>query len=848
MPEESAILAYAPDLATGLIVRSLSRDWASFLSSDRPILLKCFRQAEASALASLCEESLWNDFELMPALRDELVGDELAELGHKVLRPDGRAIRAIRDRALSEVARLRKSNVNSEAVDALPQESADVSPAEFQQAATSQYVAALTQWLTPTPVPPSLKKRIIDAWYPRFGAAFRKALSGNERFREVTRVTAAEDRRFDELEKQSWRLDEILGKLDKWVQANPGSVRGASGAGAEYPSGAETRGPEPRWFLMGSVCALLGAALLGTAYWLRFGASPSIEALVAKVQARRVAEVSERIVRASAWMGGEPVPRNVFTVSISALQDAKETTNPITPARVDAALLDLQRKELCRSVADGWIFHEEVRERFRLKDAAGRNWWLRSLELLLAAAPTDEEFPASVNQWRLLLPHLAELFETVPNDLSEEPLMQRLVPALSRGLLASRVEPGRRPTLSPDTQEPEALQKRLSVFAEAANARLEEGLKKIESRYGRFSNEMANAHRLLAELSWRSRELKKEQDSWIRAVRVLEKQEPRDVNSIAFCNLRLGISRSLAGDNDRAEEAFAEVLKVIREQHGQTHPEIGRTERKIARMYTDLGQFQLAWQHHERALEALMKAYPVSTPEIAELHEEQAELLVDYGEYKKGIALLKRGIEIWQEIEYATSPHIAHAQGILANAEMLAGEMAEAERNARGRLDLLQREYGVSARPVRDAENDLAMLLLSTGESSKATEVATLLKSRVAIPLDAKFVDDAETALVRCLYARSLAQTNQMAEAVAHFDRGIRVLMTTQPRPSLVVAGCLRDYGQSLLAVGRKPEGLKALEDAEAELSALSRLRPRYLRIATAQIDEIKEQLSKARQ
>jgi hypothetical protein len=50
------------------------------------------------------------------------------------------------------------------------------------------------------------------------------------------------------------------------------------------------------------------------------------------------------------------------------------------------------------------------------------------------------------------------------------------------------------------------------------------------------------------------------------------------------------------------------------------------------------------------------------------------------------------------------------------------------------------------------------------------------------------------------------------------------------------------------LAAGRKPEGLKTLEDAEAELSALSRLRPRYLRIATAQIDEIKEQLNKARQ
>src|SRR4030095_5867918 len=81
MPEESAILAHAPELATALIVRTLSRDWATFPPEDRPLLLKCFQQAESSALVSLCEESLWNDFELMPALRDELLGINLPSWG-----------------------------------------------------------------------------------------------------------------------------------------------------------------------------------------------------------------------------------------------------------------------------------------------------------------------------------------------------------------------------------------------------------------------------------------------------------------------------------------------------------------------------------------------------------------------------------------------------------------------------------------------------------------------------------------------------------------------------------------------------------------------------------------------
>jgi hypothetical protein len=58
----------------------------------------------------------------------------------------------------------------------------------------------------------------------------------------------------------------------------------------------------------------------------------------------------------------------------------------------------------------------------------------------------------------------------------------------------------------------------------------------------------------------------------------------------------------------------------------------------------------------------------------------------------------------------------------------------------------------------------------------------------------------------------------------------------------------LRDYGRALVACDRKPEGIKALKDAEAELSALSRMRPRYLRIATEQIDVIREQLAKVPQ
>ena len=82
--------------------------------------------------------------------------------------------------------------------------------------------------------------------------------------------------------------------------------------------------------------------------------------------------------------------------------------------------------------------------------------------------------------------------------------------------------------------------------------------------------------------------------------------------------------------------------------------------------------------------------------------------------------------------------------------------------------------------------------------------------------------------------------------AQSHFDRGMRVLLNTQPRPSLPVAGCLRDYGQALIGTPRKTDGPKYMNDAEAELSALGRLQPRYLRIASAQIEEIRQRVSKA--
>jgi tetratricopeptide (TPR) repeat protein len=527
------------------------------------------------------------------------------------------------------------------------------------------------------------------------------------------------------------------------------------------------------------------------------------------------------------------------------LQESGAESDSISAMALDAALMDLQRKQLCRAVAGGWVFHEALRDKFRHAGAASRDWWQRALEMLLAAAPDDEERPESVKEWRLLLPHLMALFESAPNDAMTEPPMQSLLSALSKGLLANRIEPGRRPVLPPDSQEPDILHIRISVFVEVATKSFEEGLKKIEAKYGRFSNEMVTAHRLLAELSWRTRELKKEQDSWVRAARALEKQEPRDVPEIAFCDLRLGISRAMAGVHEGAEEAFAEALKVLREQ-GNDHPQVGRMERKIARVYADLGQFQLAWSHHQQALVVLMNAYPVPTPEIAALHEEQGEFAIDYGRFADGLGLLKRGIEVWQKIEYPTSPELARAHGVLSNAEMLAGKLADAEQDARTRRDLLQREYGNAGEGVLDADVDLATILLDAGDSAKAEEAKAMLKSRVSVPLDAAFSDDEETALVRCLYARSLAQSGQAAEAIVQFDRAFRVLVNTQPRPSLVVAGCLRDYGQVLLDTPRRADGRKMLGDAEAELSALSRVRPRYLRIASAQIEDIRRRISKA--
>jgi tetratricopeptide (TPR) repeat protein len=845
MPADSAILAHTPDLATSLIAQTLPTGSPLELAEpDRAQVQKAFRVAEAKALVTLCDETLWNDFGLMPALLDEFRGDELAELGRKVLQPDGQALRQIRNRASSEVARLRSASTNS---DEYPQSDSPL-PAGQTPSISARYVEALVKWAAPTPLPAQLKKRAMEAWHPRFGAAFRRELKGIEALGALvgTAASPADDKRFDELSRQSWRLDEVLGKLDKWVRVNPGGVPGGASSAVRRSVSRDSGLRSIRRFLTAAAIALAIAAVMGAAFWIAFSSSPKIESLVAKVQTGRVTGVSERLARAAAWMDEAPIPDGVFTRRISALLEASAAPGSISAEAVDAALIDLQRKQLCRAVAGGWIFHEAVRNKFRHPDAVSGDWWQRALEMLLAAAPDDEERPESVEQWRQLLPHLIALFELAPNTAAAEPPMQSLLAALSKGLLANRIEPGRRPALSPESHESDALHKRISLFAEAATKYFDEGLNKIEEKYGRFSNEMVTAHRLLAELAWRNRQLKKEQDSWVRATRALEKQEPRDAREIAFCNLRLGISRAVAGSHEGAEEAFADALKVLREQQGNDHPQVGRMERKIARVYADLGQFELAWRHHQQALVVLMKAYPVATPEIAALHEEQGEFGIDYGRYEDGIGLLKRGIEVWQKIEYPTSPELARAHGVLSNAEMLVGNMVEAEQNARTRRDLLQREYGKTDEAVLDAEVDFASILLAMDDAKKAEEAKALLKPRLFVPLDAKFSDDEETALVRCLYARALSQTNQADEAVTQFDRGFRVLENTQTRPSLVVAGCMRDYGQVLLDSPRRSDGRKMLGDAEAELSALSRMHPRYLRVTSAQIEDIRRRISKA--
>lgn len=852
MPAESAILTHAQDLAPLLVERVLSGDgtvsgMSRVAEPDQPRLYRCFRVAEAAALNSVCEESLWNDYGLLPALRDDFQGKELAE-GSKVLRPDGAVIRGIRDRVSAESAILRKADEHNDPH--LPNSgsllSTSIQGVDFQSAAAQKYLEALTQWTAPATLPGHFKKRVLDTWYQRFGAAFRSELRRHDGFRAAADGidSAADDRRFDELNRQSWRLDEVLGKLDKWTQANQGNFQGATDSGGKFS--AQKKGWVRALLVLAGI-GLLATAVWGVALWVALGSSPSVESLIAKIQSRRLDGLSERIARAAAWMDDKPVPRNVFTTAISALQDAKDVTDPLTPAQVDAALLDLQQKHLCRSVADGWTFHEQVRKGRQSADEAGTDWWLRTLELLNSAAPADGESAESVHQWRLLLPHFAALFENVPAKLSDGPEMQRLLSALSKGLLASRIEPGQRPIRSTASQESDALQVRLSLFSDAAAAYFEKGLKDLETKYGKFSDEMVTAHRLLAELSWRKRQLKQEQDFWIRVIRALEKHEPRDVRAIVFCQVRLGISRAIASNNEGAEDAFSDALKLTREQQGEAHPEVGRIERKIARVYADLGQFDLAWQHHQHAIESLMKAYPVPTPEIAELHEEQGEFLIDYRNFAQGIAVLERGLDVWRKIEPATSPNIAQAQGGLANAQMLAGDMVQAERLARSRRDLLQQELGASTEMVRDAETDLAAILLTAPDPLKAAEVGAFLKPRLLIPRDAAFADDPKTALTRCLYARALAQSNQIPEALMHFDRGIPVLLNTQSRPSLLVAGCLRDFGQSLLGTDRRLDGLKVLDDAEAELSALSRLRPRYLRISTAQIDDLRERIRRAR-
>jgi tetratricopeptide (TPR) repeat protein len=849
MPEESAILAHAPDLAPLIIAHALKGVVGG--PENESVVRRSFQIAEAAALVSLCEETLWSDYGLLPALRDDFIGDELGRLGNKVLRPDGRAVRDIRECASRELATIRKPGASPAGFPAFSEAPIDHAEDNFARSVNTGYLKALTQWVAPLALPDPLKQSVLAGWYPRFCAALRNELAQHGQFTEVIGGAdlTDEERRFAELNRQSWRLDEVLEKVDKWAQLNPGGVRGATISSAGH-SGSRDQGPwrVRRWMLIGTA-VLVGALLLGAVFRIALGTSPAVESLMARVQVNRLNGVSERVARAAAWMGNEPVPRDIFITQDSDLQVAADRADRIKPEQVDAALVDLQQKSLCHAVADGWIFAPQLSDKYRVANASGSEWWERALRMLRANVPrsADDESIESVKRWRLVIPHLLALIESAPDDVLAGEQMQTLVASLSKGLLTTRVEPGRRPVLW-DFPESDFLQKRINGFLETPGKYFETEFKGIEQKHGRFSDAMVTVHRYLAEIAWRQRELKEEQNSWIRAARVLEKQEPRDADQIAFCYQRLGISRAIAGDLVGAEEAFAEALKIAREHHGEANPAAGRMERKVARVFTDLGAFDPGWKHHQQALEALMKAYPVATPEIAELHEEQAELLIDYRQFAKGIELLKRGIEVWKQIEYATSPNIARTHGRLADAQMLAGELAEAERSARSQRDLVLREYGNSSLEVRNADVALSQILLTTGDPAKAAEAGKLMEPYAVGALDRKLPDNAETALARCVYARALAQTNRVTDAIGQFDRGIRILLNTQPRPGLLVAGCLRDYGQALLETDRKLDGLKALDDAEAELGALSRMRPRYLRVATGQIDAIRERIQKARQ
>lgn len=261
------------------------------------------------------------------------------------------------------------------------------------------------------------------------------------------------------------------------------------------------------------------------------------------------------------------------------------------------------------------------------------------------------------------------------------------------------------------------------------------------------------------------------------------------------------------GNHPAAVRLFRSAYEARRASSGADHRVTRMLQVALAAALNDAGRYDASQALLQPAIEALKRLDPPPADQLSAALDLHADALEALGHHEDALATWTRALALTDD----AALHRA-VLGDRAEALRLAGELDEAERDARDALANAERRFGLDAVQTLSARLVLARIDLDRGDTSAAQSRLSQLSQ--LSQLDAVALSPRARARVANVWAHLERVRGDEARALEHIDAQLELHRSQPAVPVVARTHALLDRVELLLALGRLAQARETIDDA----------------------------------
>ncbi|CAF1512463.1 unnamed protein product [Adineta ricciae] len=183
---------------------------------------------------------------------------------------------------------------------------------------------------------------------------------------------------------------------------------------------------------------------------------------------------------------------------------------------------------------------------------------------------------------------------------------------------------------------------------------------------------------------------------------------------------QLGYLKDDQGDYKMAIEYYEKALEIREKTLPSNHPDFATSYNNIGLVYKNMGEYSKALSFYEKALEIREKTLPSNHPDLATSYNNIGGVCMNMGEYSKALSFYEKALEIWGKTLPSNHPDLATSYNNIGGVYKNMGEYSKALSFYEKALEIWGKTLPSNHPSLATSYNNIGLVHMNMGKYSKA--------------------------------------------------------------------------------------------------------------------------------